>query len=505
MDAAGPTRVLLVEDDAAYAAMITTQLTTHGTTVEWVPTVSAAMARLRSTTFDAILLDLALPDSSGVDTLDRVYPVAGLSPIVVLTGRDDDALALQAVQRGAQDYILKGDADGRLLTRAIRYARERAGLQRELVERETRFRALVEHSADAITLVDEHGVSLYNSRAVETMSGYTPGELLGRRIDTLAHPVDMPTVRARFVECRARPGEPVRLEFRYLHRDGTWRFAEGVMVNRLDDASVRAIVVNHRDVTGHKETEEALRTSEDRLRQSQKMEAVGRLAGGVAHDFNNVLTAIFGYSDLLRDQLSPGDPRRDDVDEIRRSAERAASLTRQLLAFSRKQVMQPRVLNLNEVVGNIRSLLAKLIGTDVSLDFQPAGDAWPVKADPGQIEQVLMNLATNARDAMPEGGHLAIATSNMMLPPDDVRAWPGLAPGAYVRLTVSDDGAGMPDAVRHNIFEPFFTTKEQGKGTGLGLATVYGIIKQTGGGIYVQSEEGKGTRFDILLPRAPQS
>ena len=500
-----PIRVLLVEDDAAYAAMIATELATLTLPValDHAPTLAAAMARLANSTFDAILLDLALPDSNGLGSLDRLLRVADEVPIIVLTAHDDDASALQAVQRGAQDYLLKGNTDGRLLARAIRYARERAWLRRELVGREARFRALVENSLDALTLVTEDFVALYITGSVERWSGYTPEELLGRRVDKLAHPDNVPAVQESFRVCREHPGQPVPIEFRYRHKDGTWRFAEGVVTNRLDDPAVSAIVVNHRDVTARKEAEQALRASEERLRQSYKMEAVGRLAGGVAHDFNNVLTAIFGYSDLLRDQLPEGDRRRADLEEIRRSAERAASLTRQLLAFSRKQVMQPRVLNLNDILSNVENLLRKLIGDEVILDISRDDDLWSVKADPGQFEQVLMNLTTNARDAMTDGGRLAIATTNVMLEPEHVQALPGLAAGAYVKLSVSDTGVGMPPAICRNIFEPFFTTKEQGKGTGLGLATVYGIVKQTGGGIYVESEEGKGTRFDIFLPRVP--
>jgi signal transduction histidine kinase len=323
-------------------------------------------------------------------------------------------------------------------------------------------------------------------------------------MDLFAHPDDLPVVLERFAECMAAPGRAVPIAFRYKHRDGTWRSAEGVMVNRLGDPAVGAIVVNHRDVTERKAAEQMLRETEDRLRQAHKMEAVGRLAGGVAHDFNNVLTAIFGYSDLLRDQLPESDPRRPDLDEIRRSAERAASLTRQLLAFSRKQVMQPRLLDLNDVVANVEKLLRKLMGDDVLLEVQRGAGVWPVKADPGQIEQVLMNLAANARDAMPEGGRVVIATANVEMQPDDVVTLPGLRPGHYVDLSVTDSGVGMPEEIRSNIFEPFFTTKEQGKGTGLGLATVYGIVKQTGGGVYVKSEERAGTRFDIYLPRVPE-
>jgi PAS domain S-box-containing protein len=500
-----PLRVLLVEDDDDYAAMIGRDLAGSDIAVgvERVKTLGGAIEALSAGSFDVVLLDLSLPDSEGLETLDRLHAAVAGVTIIVLTSQDASALALQAVQHGAQDYLLKSETHGRLLARAIRYARERATLRLQLAEREARFRALVEYSADAIALIDEDYVALYNSRSVEAISGYTPEELLGRRLDLFGHPDDMPAVNERFAECLANPGRAVLLEFRYQHRDGTWRWGEGVAVNRLHDPAVRAIVVNHREVTSRKQAEQALHVSEERLRQSQKMEAVGRLAGGVAHDFNNALSAIFGYSDLLRDQLPEGDQRRADLDEIRRSAERAASLTRQLLAFSRKQVMEPRVLNLNEVVANVQKLLSKLVGDDVAMDVEMAPDLWPVKADPGQIEQVLMNLAANARDAMPEGGRFVVVTANAVLEERDVTDRPELAPGSYVRLSVSDNGEGMPESVRHHIFEPFFTTKAEGKGTGLGLATVYGIIKQTGGGIYVDSEEGQGTRLDIFLPRVP--
>ena len=244
------------------------------------------------------------------------------------------------------------------------------------------------------------------------------------------------------------------------------------------------------------------RRQEAELLQAQKMEAIGRLAGGVAHDFNNVLAAIFGYSDLLLEQFADDDPRRADIQEIRRSAERAAALTRQLLAFSRKQIMQPRVLNLNDVVSGLQKLLARLVGEDITLDVHGLKDLWAVRADPGQMEQVLMNLAANARDAMPEGGRLSIDTANVNVQADP-RQRPGLQPGAYVTLTVTDNGSGVAEEVREHMFEPFFTTKDQGKGTGLGLATVYGIVKQSGGSVYVESEEGWGTRFMIYLPRVP--
>jgi signal transduction histidine kinase len=292
--------------------------------------------------------------------------------------------------------------------------------------------------------------------------------------------------------------EPV-LPFKIRHKDGSWREVEALGQNLSSDPR-DGLVINARDVTERVRTQQELKETEAKLRQVQKMDAVGRLAGGIAHDFNNILTAIYGYADLLLSDLEPGDRRRSDVQEIRLMAQRAANLTRQLLAFSRQQMLQPQVLDLNVVIGDMRNMLERMIGTDVQVSFDPASGLWPVRADRGQIEQVMMNLAGNARDAMPEGGSLVIRTGNrsgLDLSP----GLPGLKPGDYVLLAVTDTGVGMPENVRTHVFEPFFTTKEQGKGTGLGLATIYGIVKQSGGGIYLESAENQGTTFSIYLPR----
>jgi len=275
----------------------------------------------------------------------------------------------------------------------------------------------------------------------------------------------------------------------YVGADDVTRFAatvERVLDHRL---SVRLLDdANESPLSARRERDQL------RLQGMQKMEAVGRLAGGIAHDFNNIVQAIGGYSELLQDSLAIDDPRRDTVDEILRAGDRAAALTHQLLAFSRQQVMQPRVLDLNEVVATVESLLRRLIGEDVTLTARLSPELWSVRADPMQLEQVLMNLVVNARDAMPEGGRLTIRTENVVIDA-----------GSHVALGVSDTGIGMDEAVRSRIFEPFFTTKPLGKGTGLGLSTAYGIVKQSGGFIYAASEPGRGATFDVYLPSVSET
>jgi PAS domain S-box-containing protein len=361
---------------------------------------------------------------------------------------------------------------------------------------------------DAIVTMNASGVIAGMNVAAEQMFGYAREEAIGRDLAELLVPEEYRApYRHGLQRLRDNPRAfessriiGHRVEMTALRRGGE-RFPVELSVSRVDQPSGTLFTAWIRDLTAQRTAEAALRFSEAQLRQAQKMEAVGRLAGGVAHDFNNVLTAIFGYADLLLDGLPAEDRRREDVEEIKRAANRAAALTRQLLAFSRKQVMQPRRLNLNEAIDSIRKLLAKLVGDDIVLHVEMDPELGHVLADPGQLEQVLMNLAANARDAMPEGGHLTLRTSNVDVGAEHSAGLAGIQPGSFVRLVVSDTGHGVPEGARPHLFEPFFTTKQQGEGTGLGLATVYGIVKQSGGWIYLDETPGPGASYSVYLPK----
>lgn len=370
---------------------------------------------------------------------------------------------------------------------------ERKEADEALRQSEKRFRALIENSSDAISLIDGEGKVLFSSHATSPILGYELKDRIGRDIFELLHPDDRGVALAAFSRLLASPRNKTSVQVRYRHKQGHWRWLEALGNNLLEEPGVRAIVVNYRDITERKQLEE-------QLFQSQKMEAVGRLAGGVAHDFNNLLTAILGYSEIVIDKLPSASQLRRNVVEIKRAAERAASLTRQLLAFSRMQVMSPQVLDLNSVIAELTRMLRRLIGEDIDLITVPAKWLGRVKADPTQIEQVIMNLALNARDAMPHGGKLIIETSNATLDATVGGGQMKVEPGPYVLLSVKDTGCGMDKETRARVFEPFFTTKEKGKGTGLGLATVYGIVKQSGGYIWVESEKDQGATFKIYLP-----
>ena len=380
---------------------------------------------------------------------------------------------------------------GALVVAAIRDVSERKREQEAL--RTTQY--ALDQSAEAVLWALESGQLVYVNVAACRSLAYSREELLARSV----YDIDANLTRESWPEEWRRQREEGSRTFESSQRrkDGT-DFPVEITVNHVQVEGTEYACIFARDIT-------ARRSLEAQLRQSQKMEAIGQLAGGVAHDFNNILGIIIGYSELLAKDIGPDHPGRRRLDQVQRAANNGARLTRQLLAFSRKQIMQPRVLDLNEVVSEFDPMLRRVLGEDVDLVVVAAETLASVKADPTQIEQILMNLVVNARDAMPKGGHLRVETANVTFDDDYVRRHPATQPGRFVMLAVSDTGVGMDAATQQRAFEPFFTTKTAGEGTGLGLATVYGIVKQSGGFVWVYSEPRLGTTFKIYLPRVHES
>ena len=352
-----------------------------------------------------------------------------------------------------------------------------------LRESGARFRALVEHASDLIAILDADGGFRYASPSHQRMLGFAPEELVGRDLFALVHEDDADYLRWTLAEVLHATGPVHPRLVRFRHRNGSWCVVDMIVTNLVDDPDVAGVVMNARDVTEQEMLAE-------QLRQAQKMEALGKLAGGIAHDFNNVLAAIAGFAQLVRGDLPETDPRRADLDEIVAASVRGSAVTRQLLTFSRRRTVDTQVLDLAEVVRDTGRMLRPLLPSSIAVELRTGDQPVWVSADRGQLEQVVMNLAVNARDAMPEGGVLVVAVEESAPPAD------------RCTLVVRDSGCGMSPAVRERIFEPFFTTKPAGQGTGLGLATAYGIVRQFGGSMAVETAEGAGTTFTITLPLA---
>jgi two-component system cell cycle sensor histidine kinase/response regulator CckA len=360
--------------------------------------------------------------------------------------------------------------------------------------------ALLESAAQAILSTDRNGRIVLANARTEEMFGYSRRELLGETIEALL-PQGARESHTRhragyFANPRVRP-MGIGMELAGRRKDGA-EFPVEVSLSYIETGEGPFAIAFVSDITERKRLEE-------QLLHAQKMEAVGRLAGGVAHDFNNMLTIILGYDRMMLDRLSPQDPIRGYAEEVAKAAERAGALTAQLLAFSRRQVMHLRVVGVNELLANSEKMLRRLIGENIEFRLEVDPGAGNVRADPGQVEQIVLNLAINARDAMPDGGKLTIETGAVHLDESYAKTHLGVRPGDYVMIAVSDTGHGMDAETKRHIFEPFFTTKEQGKGTGLGLATVYGTVKQSGGDIWVYSEPGRGTTFKIYFPRIAEA
>jgi PAS domain S-box-containing protein len=380
----------------------------------------------------------------------------------------------------------------------VRDISARKAAEAVLRESEEKFRALVEHSSDAIMRFDRQYRHLYVNPIVQKLCGIPPAEFIGKTHEELGFPEALCTVWKEAIDQVFLIGDVQRMEFQLPN--GVW--IDWMLMPELDESGhVKAVITSARDITERKQAEAEKVRLEDQLRQSQKMEAVGRLAGGVAHDFNNMLGVILGHTEMAMEEVGPSQPLFADLKEIRAAADRSADLTKQLLVFARKQTVVPKVLDLNNTVEGMLKMLRRLIGEHIDLVWLPGKGLWPVKIDPSQIDQILSNLCVNARDAIDDVGKMTIETGNVAVDEAYCEDHMDCISGDFVLLAVRDDGCGMNQQTRENLFEPFFTTKQVGSGSGLGLATVYGIVKQNSGFINVDSEPRQGTTFKIYLPR----
>jgi two-component system cell cycle sensor histidine kinase/response regulator CckA len=497
-------RVLHVEDSETDAALIVRLLEKAGyqvqvERVEDAPVMRAALGRQA---WDVVIADYRLPRFDAPAAL-RTLREAGLDiPFIVVSGTIGEDLAVAMMKAGAHDYLMKNNL-ARLapaVEREIREAasrRERKQAEQDLRDSEERLSLAIQATQLGTFDITPRNGKVVLSEFLKRQFGLPPDAVASYETFLRAlHPDDRERTRNN-LEAVMRPGSDgwYSGEFRAIGiGDEVERRITAWGRVFFDDRGLAARFVGITlDVSEPRRLEEE-------FRQAQKLESVGRLAGGVAHDFNNILTVIIGYAQMILGDMPLLHPLRGPIDEIYKAADRAAELTRQLLAFSRHHVSETKIINLNDLLSDLKKMLGRLIGEDIQLTLSLCKEAVLLRADPGRLEQVIMNLAVNARDAMPGGGKLNIATSPFVVDVRFARIHPSLPSGPYVMLSVNDSGVGMSADLQSHIFEPFFTTKEKGKGTGLGLSTVYGIVTQCGGAIWVNSEPGKGSTFTMLFP-----
>ena len=505
-------RALVVEDSEDDAVLVVRELERGGYDVfsERVDTEEAMAAAFETTPWDLVLADYTLPRFDMFAALAVLKKRTLDTPFIIVSGTIGKTTAVQAMRTGAHDYLLKNDLTR--LVPAVERELRAAGIrnsQREAHEQlrasEARFENLYQNAPDMFASVDPAMDKIVQcNRTLETATGYTRDEILGHSLFDLHHPDCLEDVEKALQSFR-QTGEVRDAELQLKRKDGSKLDVSLHLSAVRDEQGTVYGRASWRDITDRKRAAEEIKQLEVQFRGAQRMEAIGRLAGGIAHDFNNVLAVIQGYAGFLQERFPDGDPAREDIECIQDAATRAASLTKQLLAFSRRQLQQLEVLDLNTVVHELLKMLRPLIGEDISLVTAVAKAPVYVTADRGQIDQILMNLAVNARDAMPAGGTLRIETAHVHLDEDYAQTHVGASPGDYVMLAMTDTGAGIDEETQARIFEPFFTTKARGVGTGLGLASVYGIVKQSGGSVWVSSEPGYGTTFKIYLPRAVEA
>ncbi|MDP3481449.1 MAG: response regulator [Desulfoprunum sp.] len=484
--------ILLIEDnpgDAELMRVILEDIADPQYLIRNVQRLAVALEVVRRDHFDIIILDLGLPDSSGLATLRAVIQAAPELPVVVLTGMLDEQIGLDAVKAGAQDFLIKGQIGAQLLIRVLRYAYERNQSEIDLRNSELQTRTILDAIDNQILLMGtDYRIKWPNMKACEA-AGLAREQIVGKFCYEL-----WPRQTEMCTDCPVEKAIATG-EYQFEHRrtkiGKTWDIKACPV--RDQSGAITSIVELRNDIS-----EQVL--LEEQFFQAQKMEAVGRLAGGVAHDFNNMLSVILGCGELAKELAPKEGQLREYIDEILNAGVRSAALVRQLLAFSRKQTINPQIVDCNAVIENSQKMLKRLIGEDIEFHFIPAADLWTVMIDPSQLDQILANLTVNARDAILGNGVLAVETANVVLDEYYCATHVYAKPGNYVCLSLSDTGSGMSKEVMAQIFEPFFTTKKVGQGTGLGMSTIFGIVKQNNGHINVYSEVGVGTTVKVYLP-----
>lgn len=499
--------ILVVDDEVELKNVLVEALVSQGYQTTGVNSGAEALAAIRTQAFDAVLTDLMMPGMDGVALVQEALQIDPHLVCIVMTGQGTIQTAVEAMKVGAFDYVLKPFRLQTLLPLVSRAIEVREIRLENLQLRET---VAIYELAQTIALTPDAQTII--NKLVDAVLKQTDGDEVAVLLPCNDGTADLYVAGVGGANPERAAGERVPGDYKELDSSfsiplqvgnkvvGTLHINTSRRLRPFNVAQMKVLTIL--TATAAAALESASRKDlEQQLRQSQKMEAIGRLAGGVAHDFNNLLTAINGYSSLALQRANPDDRVKGYLEEIKKAGERAANLTRQLLAFGRKQMLKPVVLNLNDIVSDMNKMLRRLISEDIQFIAKFDPELKHIKADPGQIEQVLLNLVVNSRDAMPQGGSLTIETANFESKAEFAVQHLGLAPGRYVMLAVSDSGCGMDEKTKARIFEPFFTTKEKGRGTGLGLSTVYGIVKQSGGSVWVDSEPGKGSVFKVYFPQ----
>jgi PAS domain S-box-containing protein len=515
-DSVHSARILIVDDERPTRQILEAMLKPEGFVLSNAGSAEEALAMVAEQAPDLILLDIILPGMDGYELTAKLKgnPSTRAIPIVIITALDDRNARMLGLSAGAEDFVTKPVDRAELSIRVRNLLRLKAysdyhdqysqmlegeigSRSADLVESERLYRSTFDAAPVGIVHVGLDGEWLRINQRLCDLLGYSREELRSAAVQKLLRSNTDASERESFRQMAAGQLDHYVINERlYPRRDGSEVWARvNMSVHRDTGGEPQHFICVIEDIT-------AWRALEAQLRQAGKMDAIGQLAAGIAHDFNNLLSVIISYSEMLSGDLKAGDPMRADLKEIGAAGKRAVELTRQLLAFSRQQVLQPQLVDLGEVVSSMEKMLQRLLGADVELLATESGEPSKILVDPGQMEQVIMNLAVNARDAMPQGGKLTIKTSRVQLDQLYAAEHVGITPGPHVLLAVSDTGTGMDKATLARMWEPFFTTKELGKGTGLGLATVFGIVRQSGGTIWVTSELGHGTTFEVCFPLA---